>query len=157
MTHISFSSLFRKNNMGGGGETDWVGKKLTSQIFPEGKNWLGKKLTVKPGWVILGLISTKQRIMCLAQGHTVIPVRLEPATPWSWAKNSTTEPLPSSGIPSKQLNFCRGNNWAATCDFQRCGILTSVDSDEAVQPPSMLRNSKWCSVSSLTLIEYSSD
>ena len=40
MTHISFSSLFRKNNMGGGGgggENDWVGKKLTSQIFPQGK------------------------------------------------------------------------------------------------------------------------
>ena len=25
--------------------------------------------------------------------------------------------------------------WAATCDFQQCGILTSVDSDEPVQPP----------------------
>ena len=22
-----------------------------------------------------------------------------------------------------------------TCDFQQCGILTSVDSDKAVQPP----------------------
>ena len=41
--------------------------------------------------------------------------------------------------------------WAATCDFQQCGILTSVDSDEPVQPPLKLRNSKWCSVSSLTL------
>ena len=38
---------------------------------------------------------------------------------------------------------------AATCDFQQCGILTSVDSDEPVQPPFKLRNSKWCSVSSL--------
>ena len=50
MTHISFSSLFRKNNMGG--KTDWVGKKLTSQIFPRGKKLTdrsvfspGKKLT----------------------------------------------------------------------------------------------------------------
>ena len=42
-------------------------------------------------------------------------------------------------------------------DFQRCGILTSVDSDEHVQPTFKLRNSKWCSVSSLTIIEYSSD
>ena len=25
--------------------------------------------------------------------------------------------------------------WAVTCDFQQCGILTSVDSDEHVQPP----------------------
>ena len=46
---------------------------------------------------------------------------------------------------------------ATTCDFQQCDILTSVDSDESVQPPFKLRNSKWCSVSSLTVIEYSSD
>ena len=26
------------------------------------------------------------------------------------------------------------NNWAMTCDFQQCGILTSVDSDKHVQP-----------------------
>ena len=47
--------------------------------------------------------------------------------------------------------------WAVTCDFQQCGILTCADSDEPVQPPFKLRSSKWCSVSSLTLIEYSSD
>ena len=35
------------------------------------------------------------------------------------------------------------------CDFQQCGILTSVDSDEPVQPPFKNRNSKLCSVSSL--------
>ena len=29
-----------------------------------------------------------------------------------------------------------------TCDFQQCGILTSVDSNEPVQPPVKLRNSK---------------
>ena len=40
---------------------------------------------------------------------------------------------------------------AATCDFQQCGILTSVGSDEPVQPPFELRNSKYCSVSSLKL------
>ena len=44
-----------------------------------------------------------------------------------------------------------------TCDFQQCGILTSVDSYKPVQPPVKLRNSKWCSVSSLTVIEYLSD
>ena len=48
-------------------------------------------------------------------------------------------------------------SWAATFDFQQCGILTSVDSDEPVQPSFKLTNSKRCSVSSLTLIEYSSD
>ena len=41
MTHISFSSLFQKINMGG--KTDWVGKKLTSQIFPRGKKLTGEK------------------------------------------------------------------------------------------------------------------
>ena len=28
----------------------------------------------------------------------------------------------------------------ATCDLQQCGILTSVDSDEPVQPPFKLKN-----------------
>ena len=30
---------------------------------------------------------------------------------------------------------------AVTCDFQKCGILTSVDSDKPVQHPFKLRNS----------------
>ena len=47
--------------------------------------------------------------------------------------------------------------WAATCDFQQCGILTSFDWDEPVKLPVKLRNSKWCLVSHLTLVEYSSD
>ena len=51
----------------------------------------------------------------------------------------------------------KGNKWARTCDFQQCGILTSVGSDEPVQSPFRLRNRKWCSVSSLTIIEYWSD
>ena len=29
-----------------------------------------------------------------------------------------------------------------TCDFQQCDILTSVDSNEPVQPPLKLRNSR---------------
>ena len=29
-----------------------------------------------------------------------------------------------------------------TCDFQQCGILTSVDSDQPVQPRVKIRNSK---------------
>ena len=40
-----------------------------------------------------------------------------------------------------------------TCDFQQCGILTRVDSDEPRQSPFKGRNSKCCSVSSLTVIE----
>ena len=47
------------------------------------------------------------------------------------------------------------NIWAVKCDFQQCGILTSVDSDELVLPPFKLRDSRWCAVSSLTLIDYS--
>ena len=31
---------------------------------------------------------------------------------------------------------------AMACDFQQCGILTSVDSDEPMQPPLKLRNLK---------------
>ena len=48
-------------------------------------------------------------------------------------------------------------NWAMTCDFQQCAILTSVDSDEPEQPPVKLRSSKCCSVSSLKFVEFSSD
>ena len=43
-----------------------------------------------------------------------------------------------------------------TRDFQQCGILTSVDSDDPVQPHFKIRNFKLCSVSSLTLIKYAS-
>ena len=39
---------------------------------------------------------------------------------------------------------------AVTCDFQQCGILTSVYAGEHVQPPFKLRTSKRCSASSLT-------
>ena len=33
---------------------------------------------------------------------------------------------------------------AVACDFKQYGILTSVDSDEPVQPPFKLRDSKRC-------------
>ena len=59
--------------------------------------------------------------------------------------------------PTYILNALSCYIWAVTCDFQQCGILTSVNSDEPLQPHFKLRNSKWCSVSSLTIIEYSSD
>ena len=44
------------------------------------------------------------------------------------------------------------NILAVTFDFQQCGILTSVESDEPVQSPFKLRNSKCCSVISLIVI-----
>ena len=43
------------------------------------------------------------------------------------------------------------------CDFQQCGIFTSVDSDESVQSPPGLRNYKLCSINSLKVKEYLSD
>ena len=39
------------------------------------------------------------------------------------------------------------NIWAVACDFKQCGILTRV-------APLKLRNSKLCSVNSLTVLEY---
>ena len=36
----------------------------------------------------------------------------------------------------------------ATCDFQQCGILKSVDLDEPLQPPVKLRNHKCCLIGS---------
>ena len=56
-----------------------------------------------------------------------------------------------------QTHSASHGKWAATCDYQQCGVLTSVDSDEPMQPPFKLRNSQWCSISSLTLIKYFGD
>ena len=58
--------------------------------------------------------------------------------------------LKHSRIKSGRLREIIG---AVTRDFQQCGILTSVDSDEPVQPPFKLRNSKSCLAGSLTVIE----
>ena len=62
-----------------------------------------------------------------------------------------------SGDPDAICQFKYFKEWAASRDLQQCGILTWIDSDEPVQPPFKLRNSKWCSVSSITVIGYSSD
>ena len=79
--------------------------------------------------------------MCLAQGHnTVTPVRLKPLAPRSRVKHSTTEPLCSLSFRSSQFSL---HNMSVTCDFQQCGVLTSLDSDQPERPPFKLRNSKW--------------
>ena len=78
----------------------------------------------------------------------------------SW---NITWPSLSLGLPDfTWLDVCRlllfpSAKWASAWDFQQCGILTCLDSDEPLQPPVKLKNSKWCSVNSLTIIEYSSD
>ena len=46
--------------------------------------------------------------------------------------------FPELGQPAIRNQAIR----AVICDFQQCGNLTSVDSDEPVQPPFKLRNSK---------------
>ena len=74
--------------------------------------------------------------------------------------NSTEWNRPIDNVGARNHTFCliiHHHIRAATCDFQQYGIFTSVDSDEPLQPPIKLRNSKWSSVSSLTLIEYLSD
>ena len=46
---------------------------------------------------------------------------------------------------------------AATCDFQQCDLLTSVDLNEPVQPILSLETPNDIQCCSLTLVEYSSD
>ena len=56
----------------------------------------------------------------------------------SLTENSNIVFHPEEGV---QLNF-KFEIWSLDrCDFQQCGILTSVDSDEHVQPHFKLRNS----------------
>ena len=45
-------------------------------------------------------------------------------------------------ILSSEINAYQNHNSAMTCDLQQCGILTSEDTNEPVQSPFMLRNSK---------------
>ena len=47
-----------------------------------------------------------------------------------------------SEAPSACVTINLNNVCAMTCDFQQCGILTSIDSDEPLQPPFRHRNSK---------------
>ena len=47
--------------------------------------------------------------------------------------------------------------WAATRDFQQCGILRSVDSDEPVRPSVEPRNFKWYSSGGPAVMKQSSD
>ena len=54
------------------------------------------------------------------------------------------------------IDTSKYHKWAMAWDFQQCGILTCVDSDEPLQPTFKLRISKGCLVSTLTIIEYSS-
>ena len=60
-------------------------------------------------------------------------------------------------VSSSHTGLIQTEHMSRAMWFPTMWHLTSVDSDEPVQPPFRLRNSKWCSISSLTFIEYSSD
>ena len=75
MTHISFSSLFGKNNMGE--KTDWVGKKLTSQIFPRGKKLTGQffprgKTILSPGKELTGKKLTVTKVSRIKRAKVML-------------------------------------------------------------------------------------
>ena len=92
--------------------------------------------------------------MCLAQG----PQRSDAGEARTRGPSVSSQALYhwATALPKKKKKK-KKHNLTMTYDFQQCGILTSVDSDEPVQPPLKLRNSKCCSVSSLTVKEYSSN
>ena len=92
--------------------------------------------------------------------HTAITAQFS----WAWEKFYNLEAWPRIFFfhgPPKQKKLlwgiCSTLKWALTCEFQQCGILTSVDSDEPVQHPVKLRNSKWCLANGLRVKEYSSN
>ena len=117
--------------------------------------------TLSPLFIFSCISHLKKRLYTYAWvGLFALPLKIEARSMWfSWKKKK--EFLYSLTGTTSQFFFstqiCHRANWAATCDFKQCGILTWIDSRRAVQPPFKLRNSKWCSVSSLTVIEYSSD
>ena len=62
-------------------------------------------LSVMYKQVFLGWTSTKQGLMCLAQGHNAVTlVRLEPAALQSWVKHSTTETVSMDLNPAIQVD-----------------------------------------------------
>ena len=81
--------------------------------------------------VFLGVTSANQGLMCLAQGdNTVTPVRLEPATPLSRVKHSTTEQLPSLnyGVFLALKAVLTLANGADTDEMQHCACCISSGS-----------------------------
>ena len=95
---------------------------------------LVNNLSVTSGQVFLGWASTKQGLMCLAQGcNAVKPVRLEPTALRSWVKHSTTD-LPTRyakilWYSNEMLPISCGNDSSLfssksnTCNFFRLPIL----------------------------------
>ena len=73
----------------------------------------------------------------------------------AWLYTETSKTIQNHQVANMILPVSK-YKWAMTCDFQQCGILTSVNLDKPVQLPFKLKNSKSCSVSGVTLVKYSS-
>ena len=80
-----------------------------------------------------GSSTMKQRIKCRAEGQNAVPqVRLKPATPRSWVKHSTSEPLRSSTVSfalsgikipqfqSKRLDITEKKHWGSSTHTFSC-------------------------------------
>ena len=111
-------------------------------------------------YIICAVSRCTERYRCNSTRTTICDIKF--VTHWkkSWVivLAFCKREVPGSVFTGRyDLLYNERHNWAVTCDFQPCGILTSVDSDEPLQPPFKLRNSKWCSSSSFTFIKYSND
>ena len=82
--------------------------------------------------------------MCISMDKSLAVLQTASFTPKFLGKKANNRP------------FLR-KNISHDMRFPTMWLLTSVDSDEPEQPPFKLINSKCCSVSSLTILEYSSD
>ena len=85
---------------------------------------------------------------------------------WEWGRNSA--PREGQKIPCQKTKNCSMSQFSFNLDetlqtsrwiiYEQWHEISNnvafwhVDSDEPLQPPFKLRNSKWCSVSSLTII-----
>ena len=80
--------------------------------------------------------------------------------PWPWEPCLSYQTRKKNPLVYEGLKTGSETLWVMTCDFHQCGILISVGSGEHVQPLFKLGNTKYGSVSSLTLsltlIKYSS-
>ena len=61
---------------------------------------------------------------------------------WCWQQHGSSVASAATSDSSSAVVIYALSIGAVTHDFQQCGILTSVDSDQPVQPPFKLRNSK---------------
>ena len=119
------------------------GVSLMGRCWPNIECWLGRFVVLQGMWTS---IVKKPYIFVIF--HQRGPSLWPPLDPHMCAchcvKRNTFSPW---RMMSGDTYACKLNE--TQCDFQQCGILTSVESDEPLLPPVKLRNSKWRSVSSL--------